>query len=231
MNKHEGELSMTPWLNIFRTLLMIAAGAALALALAPRETHDPTTGINTLPPNEFRSEIKNLQQQLKQLEVNFSSLQQQEAEMLANLKLELDKVKQQLATATRSNSNKIHAAQDEHSLALLEMQQESEAENGYAMRVDESYFNETRDESWAAQQEVAIENILRNNQMFEQLQLEDIQCRSTSCKLRIERRGDTPPHAEQVLLGQLGRDLPYAAWSESENHIELTLSQQDLGSR
>lgn len=111
-----------------------------------------------------------------------------------------------------------------------DFEHEEQAHEDERMRRSEAetrYQNEIRDDAWAAAQESEIYRMLSENDALQGIDIDQLDCRSTTCRLEIHMSDTAQPYAEVVLVGELGRTLPSATWTRQGRQMTLLLSRSE----
>lgn len=120
--------------------------------------------------------------------------------------------------------------QEEETQSQFDDDKNAEAMNDLAIRDfraqrEMDYQQDTRDESWASTQEQNIENLLASEEHFKGIDLYYVDCKSVTCRVELFVSEEAPKHAEPMLTGLVGRELPNASWQREGNILTLQFSQ------
>ena len=92
-------------------------------------------------------------------------------------------------------------------------------------QASQRYYQDFRDERWAEEQEANVLELLSQAEHFSGVSLDYLDCRSETCLLELRVSQERSKHAEMLLAGVLGKDLPHAVWERDGDKLILQLSR------
>ncbi|WP_290591017.1 MULTISPECIES: hypothetical protein [unclassified Ketobacter] len=191
--------------------------------------------------------------QLQQQSVNLSAQIAGYQSRIVNLETELALLSQRIAradarqsplqaelaanTAVNTTTN-THAAMSEATMDQAsdlysalplndEIAEHSNALELQAIRdqASQRYYQDFRDERWAEEQEANVLELLSQAEHFSGVSLDYLDCRSETCLLELRVSQERSKHAEVMLAGVLGKELPHAVWERDGDKLILQLSR------
>lgn len=133
-----------------------------------------------------------------------------------------------VAAAQTESSGADRETPEQRDTADIEYEEQAREDERIRRTAAESrYQNEVRDAAWAAAQESAIYRVLIENDALQGIDIDQLDCRSTTCLLEIHMSDTAQPYADAVLVGELGRELPNATWTRQGRLMTLFLSRSE----
>lgn len=208
-------------INVDIAIGLIMLGALAVAYWAGTKKHEPETPQEIVQDQEMEAEVNELKLILANLKDKVNAVDEKYSSTPANDAAEPSASTQVISGALAPRMGDLQQTE------VFAKEQQGDAEAKLA-RASAQYYAEAIEGEWATDQEQAIADAMHQNAELRQLHMSDLQCRSHSCRVVLNVDAKAEPDTALSLVGELGRELPYAQWQQQGRQLVLLLSERDL---